>query len=500
MKKEHLLIKCLDEILEGKTTLEQCAARYPYLASELGDLLEIASKVSGSGTTPGDEFKKRAAGVLSREMQINAAASGAGNSPGWLKNIFSPKSFAFRFIVAVVIITLSSGGTVYASRNSLPGDTLYPVKRGVENARLVLAFSPESRADIYLERVQERVDETIQVTSKEGSPEVSILWDISEDIDEAVRHITNASNDRERLLQRLIEITDSEQQALAPLFEALSEGESSSLTQSIDALRRGKLIGEISYYNPAFLASSPSVDDESLESKLFKIEGYLITVEDGHWNVGGVKLANVSEPSGVPEVGAWLYIEGVVSTNTTFIWRIENGPVVGGKTIIEGIVSEKSEDDSVVCIGGLEFRDIESLKTVPVGTFLRIEGEEVEGFFHIDDDDEEENRDTEEYEESDGPNEGQKDIGNIQESSGGDDVDEENGDDLYGDDSDSQTVGATWEDRIGTDLSGDSYSEEESDEHQENEAFEGEEHDSSEGDEPESDREDSIDHEENDDD
>jgi hypothetical protein len=391
MKTEHRLIKCLDEILAGKTTLEKCAAKYPRLAGELTALLEVSTRITAAGTTPGKEFKNRVAAALMKEMETTASQYTDSHRPGWFKNIFSPQTFAFRCIVAVVVLSLSSSGTVYASRDSLPGDTLYPVKRTVETARLALTFTPDSKASVYLERVHERVEETVKVTSRDGNLAVSALRDVPADIDRAFQQIAGISKDRERLLQRLIEITGNEQKNLAPLVEGLPADGSSALTQSLDALRRGNLIGEISYHNPSFLASSPSIYDESLELKVFKIVGTLLDVEDDDWNVGGVSLINVNRPSGVPEIGAGLRVEGIVSGNTTFIWRLDNETFKDGKTVIEGIVSEKSDDNSIVCVGGLQFRDVKSLQPAPVGTFLRIVGTVVEGRFHSDDDEDNEN-------------------------------------------------------------------------------------------------------------
>jgi len=385
MKKEQLVIICLEEITGGKKTFEQCAANYPAIAGELKAMLEVSARLSAAQVAPGEEFKKRAAAAISKEMGAGATDPGVGRSPWRFKNLFSPGSLAFRVVAAIVIIVLSSGGTVYASKDSLPGDTLYPVKRGVENARLALTFTAEGKAGVYLERVRERVDETLKVTEKEGQPGVASLEDVPEEIDLAVRRIVDASGEKESLLALLMEITASEQASLAPLL-ALLPGPS-PLAQSLDALRRGNLIGEIGYYNREFLAVYPSVLDETLEHGIFRIEGSLLTVEDGEWNVGGIRLVNVSEPSGAARVGTWLLVEGIISANATFIWHIEDGAAVGGKTVIEGIVSEKDDDELVAYIGGLEFRGIDFLKSIPEGTFLHIEGDEVEGLFHPDEED-----------------------------------------------------------------------------------------------------------------
>jgi hypothetical protein len=62
-------------------------------------------------------------------------------------------------LAASVAVIASLAGLVPASANSLPGDTLYPVKRLVEGAELSLAFSADARASVHLQHAERRVDE-----------------------------------------------------------------------------------------------------------------------------------------------------------------------------------------------------------------------------------------------------------------------------------------------------------------------------------------------------
>jgi hypothetical protein len=60
--------------------------------------------------------------------------------------------------VAVLLISLVTGGTVLASNASIPGDWLYPLKITVEDLRLVMA-AEEDRAGLTLAFADERVSE-----------------------------------------------------------------------------------------------------------------------------------------------------------------------------------------------------------------------------------------------------------------------------------------------------------------------------------------------------
>jgi hypothetical protein len=58
-----------------------------------------------------------------------------------------------------LMMVASSGGALAASSASVPGDALYPVKRGVEKTRLLLAVSSERDARIHLAMARARLAE-----------------------------------------------------------------------------------------------------------------------------------------------------------------------------------------------------------------------------------------------------------------------------------------------------------------------------------------------------
>ncbi|MDT7618866.1 MAG: hypothetical protein QOF00_6313 [Pseudonocardiales bacterium] len=68
---------------------------------------------------------------------------------------------------ALVAIVAVAGGGIFASRNSLPGDALYPVKRVVESAGLAMTFDKTAKAHRQLELAATRLDEVEQLMAKE---------------------------------------------------------------------------------------------------------------------------------------------------------------------------------------------------------------------------------------------------------------------------------------------------------------------------------------------
>jgi hypothetical protein len=71
-------------------------------------------------------------------------------------------------ILVLVMFLFGGGGlTAYAASAAIPGDALYPVKTGIENARAGLTGSPEGQANLFLGFAGKRLDE-IQTLIAEG--------------------------------------------------------------------------------------------------------------------------------------------------------------------------------------------------------------------------------------------------------------------------------------------------------------------------------------------
>lgn len=59
----------------------------------------------------------------------------------------------------VIVLCLTSSGLVYASQSSLPGTTLYPVKRVAENIRLAVTVSPSAKKNLEVNFINKRLEE-----------------------------------------------------------------------------------------------------------------------------------------------------------------------------------------------------------------------------------------------------------------------------------------------------------------------------------------------------
>jgi hypothetical protein len=80
-------------------------------------------------------------------------------------------------IVAIVVVLSALGGTVYAAQDSLPGDTLYSVKLGVEEATMMLSGDDTARAERALNFAHKRVREMMTLTERERLGDLGVAAD-----------------------------------------------------------------------------------------------------------------------------------------------------------------------------------------------------------------------------------------------------------------------------------------------------------------------------------
>ena len=110
----------------------------------------------------------------------------------WLRaaDVFIPKNFALQpvatFCLVAALFLVSSFASIDASQNSLPGDTLYPVKIAAENVKYSLTFSDDQKAKYTMSVIESRVKELKTIINREenGKKEIQVLH--------AVQSITNA--------------------------------------------------------------------------------------------------------------------------------------------------------------------------------------------------------------------------------------------------------------------------------------------------------------------
>lgn len=121
----------------------------------------------------------------------------AGPVSAWSKltsNKFSHILFK-GYVLAPLLVIIFIAGTTIASANALPGDTLYPVKRQVENARLLIAPTEEAKLDLEVNFAQKRLDEAEKLHSND---DVDINMEDDSD-DQQVNDKTDADSGNDQI-------------------------------------------------------------------------------------------------------------------------------------------------------------------------------------------------------------------------------------------------------------------------------------------------------------
>lgn len=130
---DQILAECLDDVLRGRKTISECLAQHPQHAQELKPLLQaglLTSRLSSPEMRP--EAVERVGQQL-RESASVRLVSTKRRLPLGLSRL------AAVVLVALLLAFGGGGGLVAASANTVPGDTLYSVKRLWEALMLALA-------------------------------------------------------------------------------------------------------------------------------------------------------------------------------------------------------------------------------------------------------------------------------------------------------------------------------------------------------------------------
>lgn len=161
---EDILALCIEDIKAGRSTLEACLNSYSSMRRELEPLLKIALSIQEPPSfKPSNDFRIRTRVQLMDYIHdkrnekkswrdlLNYGTRQSWSS-GWLKTV--------TIIVAVILALSALGtGTAYASKDSLPGDTLYSVKIGTEQVRRLLTTNDISRIELELTLADIRLGE-----------------------------------------------------------------------------------------------------------------------------------------------------------------------------------------------------------------------------------------------------------------------------------------------------------------------------------------------------
>jgi len=143
---EQVLEKCLDDLEQGDSNVDECLARHPRHAAQLEPILLLATGLEQArALEPSATFKARARAKLTLHMQAHPRRSVGAVFAFW----------RFATSLAVIALALLATGTAYA-QSALPGDLFYAWKLASERAWRTVSPDP-IRTDLAI--ANRRIDE-----------------------------------------------------------------------------------------------------------------------------------------------------------------------------------------------------------------------------------------------------------------------------------------------------------------------------------------------------
>ncbi len=151
---EQYLDHAISRIKSGEN-ISLVISDYPQnVQEELASMLSLVLKVS---TLPKKQVPQPTKRKLYLEHQQN-------------RSFAAQFLTSFRMLSAVLAsIVILISGTSFAAANSLPGETLFSLKKSFQQLRLTLTTNPEKRADLQLEFAVQRLQEAKQILSENDS-------------------------------------------------------------------------------------------------------------------------------------------------------------------------------------------------------------------------------------------------------------------------------------------------------------------------------------------
>jgi hypothetical protein len=170
---EKILATCLER-MEAGDSLDSCLSDFPKQAAELKPLLQMTQQMKNlTNVEPRPAFAQNARLHLENQLVVPQKAVTFNRLHRHIDQHLKPR-FERRFqmgvlqfiVAAVLTLTATTGGVVYAANASNPGDALHGLELAMENARLNLTTNVSSKVQLRVAFANERLSEAETTFSK----------------------------------------------------------------------------------------------------------------------------------------------------------------------------------------------------------------------------------------------------------------------------------------------------------------------------------------------
>lgn len=143
-------------------------------------------------------------------------------------------------VLAVIIgVTAVGGGVSMASADSLPGDMLYPAKVSLEDARMGLALTSDSRFNLALRFADERLAEIEQMTQRSQSVPDETVARMHQLLNRAMTEAAQApAEEMPGMLEQVTQHTAAQVQAMEQLQSKMPGGNQAQIASALQACQQ----------------------------------------------------------------------------------------------------------------------------------------------------------------------------------------------------------------------------------------------------------------------
>jgi hypothetical protein len=220
----EILDQCLTLIQLGKASIPDCLQTYPEYAGFIEPLLLIALQVQSTlaPDDPNDAFVAATKMRIVNQLRASRKAPQTVRVKPHRRRLFIPRpAMAAITLVCAFIMLISGFGVTSVSAKALPGDSLYPVKRSMEELRLLLTTSPTEDAKLLTEYMGRRLQEMEELSKLDSSQDLELsiqeyegmlsrLLEIAQDEEvledtETLEVIDSGFSKQEEVLQRVLD-------------------------------------------------------------------------------------------------------------------------------------------------------------------------------------------------------------------------------------------------------------------------------------------------------
>ncbi len=154
---------CLDEVLNGRSTIDECLKRYPDYAADLEGLLMTSVDISHAARVEPPAGAKMRIMVALNERMAELSGRKIASKPFWR---FGWANAVVSFVVG---LSLAGGSMAYAASGAMPGQALYPLKLDLEQALVSVTFSSDAKVQLYAALNDRRVGEIVYLAQSGDS-------------------------------------------------------------------------------------------------------------------------------------------------------------------------------------------------------------------------------------------------------------------------------------------------------------------------------------------